>query len=657
MSSFMPDNILLDIEKLETMLTNSSSSCSGESSLYNFQTSPNSRSVTTTARFTGSSKIYLRNLNKLLADIEQKQKILSHGGGSILKRLRPVNSSSSSSRSLTFTSLFTRPSVKCISNNRLEPKTMSFAQLITQTSSFPSAYSNHQSEYGCAKLNEKMWVVHCREQLIKAVNDELKQTLQEESNLDWNHISSYHLSNKWSAGVCENAWKQVCNPRINQSKWSNKEDRRLLSIVEREPLSADRWTSIAKELGTDRSAYLCAKRYMQITNDKHSKRPLEINERNQIISNMKDDKQGYYRKYNKLAYELGDRTREFIYNQWLHIDPSCKRGRWSDVEQAQLLTHIHQQTHKITNWPLVSAPVHTRSSRQCRERVLDTIKNGNRTTKEKHRLFTADEDRLLLEQYALHGAKWSIIAKEFSARTDNSLLVRYRMLIKAKTQWDWFCQTNSRMKSFLLFLYNRQMNNNDTYFINKNSTDILSLCNNANEIQHDLEQFGFYRRGLPFPITDEEFQWFNQKPELIENIAQIALEEFTQQRLCFRKFKAEIKPWFTSSLFTSIPNDIIRQMLCRTIPSRRKRKSISSSASTIKRSKTDGIDQLDNTGDIDCKQEPRVPQLPSILTTTSRHVLRPVPNQFFTSQSTTKLSMTSSSTHFCPYLILIRQNS
>ncbi|CAF5048381.1 unnamed protein product, partial [Rotaria magnacalcarata] len=75
---------------------------------------------------------YLRNLNKLLADIEQKQKILSHGGGSILKRLRPVNSSSSSSsRSLTFTSLFTRPSVKCISNNRLEPKTMSFAQLIT----------------------------------------------------------------------------------------------------------------------------------------------------------------------------------------------------------------------------------------------------------------------------------------------------------------------------------------------------------------------------------------------------------------------------------------------------------------------------------------------------------------------------------------------
>ena len=174
MSSFMPDDVLLDIEKLETMLTNSSSSSCDSSSSFNYQLcSPNSRSITTTTRFTGSSKIYLRNLNKLLADIEQKQKILALGGNSILKRLP-------SSRSLTFTSLFPRPSIKCISNNRLEPKTISFAQLITQNSSFPLTYSNHQSQYGCAKLNEKMWVVHCREQLIKAVNDELEQTSKQE---------------------------------------------------------------------------------------------------------------------------------------------------------------------------------------------------------------------------------------------------------------------------------------------------------------------------------------------------------------------------------------------------------------------------------------------------------------------------------------------
>jgi hypothetical protein len=109
------------------------------------------------------------------------------------------------------------------------------------------------------------------------------------------------------------------------------------------------------------------------------------------------------------------------------------------------------------------------------------------------------------------------------------------MLIKAKNQWNWFCQINNRMKSFLIFLYDKQNNPK------KNLTDILSLYNNyENDIRHDLEQFGFYRRGLPFPITDEEFQWFNQKPELIENIARIVLEEFSQKRLCCRKFKVRL---------------------------------------------------------------------------------------------------------------------
>lgn len=177
MASFAPDDVLLDIEKLETMLTNSSaSSCdsSSTSSMLCPLLSPTARSLTATARFTGSSKVYLRNLNKLLADIEQKQRALAAGGGATLKRLRPSNSSSA--RPLTFAALFSRPAVKCTTSSRLEPKTISFAQLIMQSSPLSTSYSNHQSEYGCARLNEKMWVVHCRNQLTQAVNDELRES-------------------------------------------------------------------------------------------------------------------------------------------------------------------------------------------------------------------------------------------------------------------------------------------------------------------------------------------------------------------------------------------------------------------------------------------------------------------------------------------------
>ena len=180
MSSFAPDDVLLDIEKLETMLSNStsSSSCDSSSFYHPALLSADSRSKNAMTRLTGSSKIYLRNLNKLLADIEQKQKSLAAGGSSVLKRLR--SNKNSSSRSLTFTSLFPRPAVKCMSTNRLEPKTISFAQLINQTTSLPLIYSNHQSQYGCARLNEKMWVVQSREQLIKAVNDELQRARNDE---------------------------------------------------------------------------------------------------------------------------------------------------------------------------------------------------------------------------------------------------------------------------------------------------------------------------------------------------------------------------------------------------------------------------------------------------------------------------------------------
>jgi len=172
-SSFMPDDVLLDIEKLETMLTTSSNS-SCDSTSFNYPSNSRSTPSTALTRYTGSSKILLRNLNKLLSDIEQKQKLLASGSHTILKRLQP------STRPLTFTSLFPRPSIQCTSNNRLEPKTMSFAQFISQNSSLPLTYSNHQTEYGCARLNEKMWVVHCRQQLIKAVNDELNESAKTE---------------------------------------------------------------------------------------------------------------------------------------------------------------------------------------------------------------------------------------------------------------------------------------------------------------------------------------------------------------------------------------------------------------------------------------------------------------------------------------------
>ena len=185
MASFTANDVMLDIEKLETMLTSSSNSSISSESTSITLSPPELRSATMNMRFTGSSKIYLRNLNKLLAEIEEKQKILSSNTGSILKRLNSNNNNnhnhnSTTSRPLTFSMLFARPSVKFSSKSRTQPKMISFSQLMTIHSNSTKTYSNHQSQYGCARLNEKMWVPHCREQLIKAVQDECEQTSQTE---------------------------------------------------------------------------------------------------------------------------------------------------------------------------------------------------------------------------------------------------------------------------------------------------------------------------------------------------------------------------------------------------------------------------------------------------------------------------------------------
>ena len=111
----------------------------------------------------------------------------------------------------------------------------------------------------------------------------------------------------------------------------------------------------------------------------------------------------------------------------------------------------------------------------------------------------------------------------------------------------------------------------------------------------------------------------------------------------------EIKSWFTAPSLMTITDEQIRQMLCRTIPSVRKRKSVSLPVlSPSKRTRTDPKN------DLECKEEPRCLVLPAILSSTSRHILRPVANQFFTTQSTSKVSVTSNGTHFCPYMVLMR---
>jgi hypothetical protein len=81
------------------------------------------------------------------------------------------------------------------------------------------------------------------------------------------------------------------------------------------------------------------------------------------------------------------------------------------------------------NWKQVAQLMRTRNARQCRERWNNYINPALRMG-----TWTPDEDELLLKQYAIHGSKWSKIAKVFRRRSDLSLRNRWQMLERRRLQ-------------------------------------------------------------------------------------------------------------------------------------------------------------------------------------------------------------------------------
>ena len=114
--------------------------------------------------------------------------------------------------------------------------------------------------------------------------------------------------------------------------------------------------------------------------------------------------------------------------------PSLPRGGiksrpWKHEEDSKLKELV--QTIGIKKWAKIASELNScfnnsRKGKNCRERWnnhLDpSINKGE---------WTYDEDLLLLQKYQELGRRWSIIAKDFKGRTENSVKNRWNTLIKS----------------------------------------------------------------------------------------------------------------------------------------------------------------------------------------------------------------------------------
>ncbi|KAK7694288.1 hypothetical protein QCA50_001470 [Cerrena zonata] len=110
-------------------------------------------------------------------------------------------------------------------------------------------------------------------------------------------------------------------------------------------------------------------------------------------------------------------------------------------EEDELLIQAVAVHGEVDNWKTVALSISGRTNKACRKRWLHSLSPSVKKT-----AWTPEEDKLLLSLYALHGTKWSVIARGISGRTDDACSKRYREALDPTLKKDeWTSEEDDRL--------------------------------------------------------------------------------------------------------------------------------------------------------------------------------------------------------------------
>ncbi|KAL1951754.1 hypothetical protein VTO73DRAFT_903 [Trametes versicolor] len=113
---------------------------------------------------------------------------------------------------------------------------------------------------------------------------------------------------------------------------------------------------------------------------------------------------------------------------------------WTTYEDNLLIqaVAIHGEND---NWKAVALSVPGRTNKACRKRWLHSLSPNVKKT-----AWTSEEDQLLLSLYAVHGTKWSVIARNIQGRTDDACSKRYREALDPSLKRDdWTAAEDTKL--------------------------------------------------------------------------------------------------------------------------------------------------------------------------------------------------------------------
>lgn len=249
--------------------------------------------------------------------------------------------------------------------------------------------------------------------------------------VDWGWVAAQLEAR--SPADCRIHWTLVQHPLINREEWSEDEVVRLAEIVKRVG-AYGRWTQIAEELGTNRTAHACLGMYQRRLKPGFLKgrwTPDEDRRLLQLIQQWGDS------NWPVIASSMEGRTgAQCMLRFQKTLDPSIRKGKWT-AEEDELLRfavsfHGSEKSDK-RDWCLICRWVPGRTDVQCRERWMNIL-----SPELKAEPFTPEEDERLCELLSamnVDAVSWAAVqAKHFPGRTDSQIRRRWKMLARMKPQ-------------------------------------------------------------------------------------------------------------------------------------------------------------------------------------------------------------------------------
>ncbi|KAJ2498966.1 hypothetical protein GGH96_003891 [Coemansia sp. RSA 1972] len=250
----------------------------------------------------------------------------------------------------------------------------------------------------------------------KMADSELEMNL---AGLDWKYISKSFVPQHKSV-ECAIQWATQDHPIINRAPWTKKEEKALETVVESH--SGRDWVTIAKELGTQRTASQCFQVYQRKLNPDMSRSKWTPEEDRVLTEAVMAYGEG---DWQAVAACLDNRTGQQVLHRWCKsINPAIRSGRWDRDEDVALLAAV--RLYGVGQWTKIAKHVPGRTDVKCRERYMNVL-----TPDVNNSQWTADEDdRLIAIVNRVGVGKWSYVADLLGGRTDNQCWRHWRSLHK-----------------------------------------------------------------------------------------------------------------------------------------------------------------------------------------------------------------------------------